>query len=57
VVKPDGTVGNVRVKFATYPELGPLAVNAVSQWIFSAAPDGDKRNVVMEVPINFDLRK
>ena len=55
-VKPDGTVENVRVKFATYPELAPLAVNAVQQWIFAPSPDGDKRNMVLEVPITFSVR-
>ena len=33
----------------------PLATAAVEKWVFEPAPEGDKRVLVLEMPISFSL--
>jgi len=58
-VQPDGSPGLIKVRKSSGHEvLDKAAIEAVKKWKFSPAKDGNipVRSVV-EIPINFDLRK
>lgn len=55
-VQPNGTVARTEVRYSTHPELTRLASAAVIKWRFEAAPKGDERVLMLEIPITFRLR-
>jgi TonB family protein len=55
-VQPDGSVLRAEARYSPHPELVPLATAAVLQWRFEPAKEGDKRVLVLEMPITFELR-
>lgn len=59
VVQPDGAPGSIQVrKSSGYPVLDEAAVEAVSEWRFIPAKDGNiPIRSIVEIPIHFDLRK
>jgi periplasmic protein TonB len=58
-IQPDGHPEMIEVrKSSGYPVLDEAAVDAVKKWLFSPAKDGNiPIRSVVEIPINFDLRK
>jgi len=54
-VRPDGAVERTEARYSAHPELIPLATAAVEKWVFEPAPEGDKRVLVLEMPISFSL--
>ncbi len=58
-VQPDGSPDSIKVrKSSGHPVLDNAAVDAVKKWKFSPAKDGNiPIRSVVEIPINFDLRK
>lgn len=59
VVQPDGAPGSIQVrKSSGYPVLDEAAAEAVSEWRFIPAKDGNiPIQSIVEIPIHFDLRK
>jgi TonB family protein len=56
VVDPSGCVRNATVRAASLPDFGDAALQAVSQWTFTAGrKDGHAVYVHMQVPIVFKL--
>ncbi|MDT7043914.1 energy transducer TonB [Candidatus Nitronereus thalassa] len=58
-VQPDGHPEKIEIrKSSGYPVLDEAAVEAVKKWQFSPAKDGNiPIRSIVEIPINFDLRK
>ena len=54
-VQPDGTVARTEARYAAHPELIPFATAAVEKWLFEPAAEGDKRVVVLELPVTFSV--
>lgn len=54
-VKPDGAVARTEARYAAHPELIPFATAAVDKWVFEPALEGDKRVLVLELPVTFSL--
>ena len=58
-VQPDGSPESVRIRRSSgHAVLDNAAVEAVKKWRFSPAKDGNiPIRSIVEIPINFDLRK
>ena len=56
-VRPDGKVERAEARYSSYPDLIPLATDAVYQWVFEPAAAADKRFMVLEMPVTFALRE
>ena len=54
-VRPDGTIAKTENQSSPNPELSRLAQEALMQWRFEPAADGEKRMLVLAEPITFDL--
>lgn len=55
-VNPDGTVGKAEVRSSPSPALNPYATAAVEKWVFEPTENGDRRTLVVEVPLTFEVR-
>lgn len=55
-VSPDGTVGKTEIRSSPNPALNIYATAAVEKWVFEPTENGDRRTLVLELPLTFEVR-